>query len=66
MTRGRPVADPDDVARRVPEEAATKQPDLILIGSRGEGVLAGLFFGSVVHDIIRQTRIPVLLVSVGT
>ena len=59
------VHEGDDVAQRVLEEADTKQPDLILIGSRGEGVLAGLLFGSVVHDVIRRTRTPVLLVPVA-
>lgn len=56
------VHEGDDVAQRVLEEADRKRPDLILVGSRGEGVLAGLLFGSVVHDLIRRTRIPVLLV----
>ena len=59
------VHEGDDVAERVLEEADAKQSDLILIGSRGEGVLAGLLFGSVVHDVIRRTRIPVLLVPIG-
>jgi nucleotide-binding universal stress UspA family protein len=58
------VHEGDDVARRVLDEADAKQADLILIGSRGEGVLAGLLFGSVVHDLIGQTRTPVLLVPI--
>ncbi len=59
------VREGDDVAQRVLQEADAKHPDLILIGSRGEGVLSGLLFGSVVHDVIRRTRIPVLLVPIG-
>ena len=58
------VREGDDVAQRVLEEAVAKQSDLILIASRGEGVLAGLLFGSVVHDLIRRTTVPVLLVPI--
>ena len=32
---------------------------------RSDGVLAGLLFGSVAHEVMRKTRIPLLLVPVS-
>lgn len=58
------IKEGDDVADMVLEQARSSAADLVLMGSRGEGVLVGLLFGSVVHDMVRQARIPLLLVPV--
>lgn len=58
------IKEGDDVAEVVLEQAKSNAADLILMGSRGEGLLAGLLFGSVVQEIIRKARVPVFLVPV--
>jgi len=58
------IKEGDDIAEVVLEQAKSNAADLILMGSRGEGLLAGLLFGSVVQEIIRKARVPVLLVPV--
>jgi len=58
------VQEGDDVAERVLAEAQANSVDLILMGSRGEGLLAGLLFGSVVQEINRKSTVPLLLVPV--
>jgi len=35
-----------------------------LMASRGEGALVGLLFGSVVQEVTRKSRVPLLLVPV--
>jgi nucleotide-binding universal stress UspA family protein len=65
MVSGIVVHEGDDVADRVLAEARTQQPDLIVVGSHGQGVLEGLLFGSAAHDLIRRTRVAVLLVPIG-
>ena len=44
------------------DEAERSGVDLILLGSRGAGLLAGLLFGSVAQEVARRTRKPLLLV----
>ena len=58
------VQEGDDVAERVLAEAEANSVDLILMGSRGEGLLSGLLFGSVVQEINRKSTVPLLLVPV--
>ncbi len=41
--------------------AATMEADLIVIGSRGQNLLSKLFLGSVAREVIRKTKIPLLL-----
>jgi len=59
------VHEGDDVAQLVVDEARAGPSDLILMCSRGEGVLRGLLFGSVVHDVMRKSTVPLLLVPCG-
>lgn len=59
------VREGDDVAQLILEQARSSSSDLILMGSRGEGVLVGLLFGSVVQELTRKTSTPLLLVPVG-
>ncbi len=59
------VHEGDDVADLILEEAKSGPADLIVMASRGERALLALLFGSVVHEVTRKTRTPVLLVPVS-
>ena len=59
------VQEGDDVAQLILGQAQAGPADLILMASRGEGVLAGLLFGSVVQEVTRKSRVPLLLVPIG-
>ena len=43
--------------------AAEKNPDLIVMGSRGLGVVKGVLLGSVSQYIVEQSKCPVLVVK---
>jgi nucleotide-binding universal stress UspA family protein len=49
-------------AEAILEEAETHNCDLIVMGTRGLGRLAGLLLGSVSQKVIQHARCPVLLV----
>jgi nucleotide-binding universal stress UspA family protein len=48
----------DEIIRRAEEDGA----DLIAIGTRGHGDAASLVIGSVSHEVIRRSPVPVLVV----
>lgn len=58
------IKEGDDIADVVLEQAKSSSADLILMGSRGEGLIVGLLFGSAVQEMIRKARIPLFLVPV--
>jgi nucleotide-binding universal stress UspA family protein len=51
---------PADAILRV---ADVRQPDLIVMGSRGHGDLASLLLGSVSHRMLAHTHAPVLIIK---
>ena len=59
------VKEGDDVAQLILDEVHAHPIDMVLMGSHGEGVLMGLLFGSVVQEVTRKIRVPLLLVPVG-
>lgn len=49
------------VAEEILDTAAEVKADLVVIGSRGQSRVRGLFLGSVAREVIRKTSLPVLL-----
>lgn len=50
-----------EVARDILQAARDHATDLIVIGSRGQNMVRGLFLGSVAREVIRLSTLPVLL-----
>jgi nucleotide-binding universal stress UspA family protein len=55
------VARPGPVARTLAQIASEWQADVIVIGSSRLGNLGSIVLGSVTHDLVRETRRPVLV-----
>jgi nucleotide-binding universal stress UspA family protein len=51
-----------DPAREIIAEAENRNADLIIVGSRGHGRLAGLLLGSVAQKLLSHAPCPVLVV----
>lgn len=51
-----------DAAEQILEVAKDDQADLIVVGSRGHGRLAGLLLGSVTQKVVALAHCPVLVV----
>jgi nucleotide-binding universal stress UspA family protein len=47
------------------DEAESRRVDLNIVGSRGHGVIAGVFLGSVSVGVLRKATRPVLIVKPG-
>ena len=50
-----------EVTQEILEAAREHGADLIVVGSRGQTMLSGLFLGSVARELIRLSRLPVRL-----
>lgn len=50
-----------DVAKDILSAAQEHKSDLIVVGSRGQNMLRGLFLGSVAREVLRLSRLPVRL-----
>jgi nucleotide-binding universal stress UspA family protein len=61
VTTGTRVATPGPVARTIAQIASEWQADVIVIGSSRLGNLGSIVLGSVTHDLVRETRRPVLV-----
>ncbi len=53
----------DSPARAILEFAEQNDIDIIVMGSRGLGEIAGIFLGSVSHRVIHGAKCPVLIVK---
>jgi nucleotide-binding universal stress UspA family protein len=51
-----------DPAAKIIEEIEAGQQDLVVMGSHGQGAVAGLLLGSVVTKLLARSRVPVLVV----
>jgi len=54
-----------DPANEIVAYADSVDADVIVVGSRGHGTLAGTFLGSVSRGVLREARRPVLVVPGG-
>ena len=51
------------VAKSILEVAEEQQSDMIIMGSRGLGLLKGVLIGSVSQKVIEEAKIPVMVVK---
>ena len=52
-----------NVARSIIEVAEEQQSDMIVMGSRGLGLLKGVLIGSVSQKVIEEAKIPVMVIK---
>lgn len=58
-------AAPDETARAIVEAADELEADLIAMSTHGRGAIRRLLLGSVADGVLRQARVPVLVVPPG-
>lgn len=51
-----------DVATQIRAHAEECKADMIIMGSRGHGAVAGLLLGSVTNKVLASTSIPVIII----
>ncbi len=57
--------DPSGIADAILGVADAKRADIIVVGSRGRGLVAGTFLGSVSQHVLKHARTPVLVTPPG-
>jgi nucleotide-binding universal stress UspA family protein len=55
----------DQTVRGIRSHLEETQADLLVIGNHDHGLLSSLLLGSITDDVVRHTRIPVLVVPAG-
>lgn len=51
------------IAKTILEHAAASNSDLIIIGSRGHSAIGEFVLGSVSHNVVQHSKVPVLIVK---
>lgn len=54
------------VAEKISEAASKSKCDLIVMGSHGHSSLRGLLFGSITHEVMARSEIPMLVIRRST
>ena len=62
LTARKPVKS-GHVAKCILELAEEEKADIIIMGSRGLGLLKGVFIGSVSQKVVEESKIPVMVVK---
>lgn len=57
------TADTSEIVQTIVDYATTNLFDMVIIGTRGHSAINGLLFGSLSHDVLNQSPIPVLLIK---
>jgi nucleotide-binding universal stress UspA family protein len=57
------VVVPGDPAQKIIETAETKKCEMIIMGSRGAGMIKGALLGSVSQKVLNNTQCPLLIVK---
>lgn len=52
-----------DIAKAILKVADTQKSDMIIMGSRGLGVIKGALLGSVSQKVVEQAKIPVMVIK---
>jgi nucleotide-binding universal stress UspA family protein len=55
----------DDIAAQLAGTAEGLEADLVVVGNRGRGEFADVVLGSVSHELLRMSTVPVVVVHAG-
>jgi nucleotide-binding universal stress UspA family protein len=55
----------DDIAAELAGTAEGLEADLVVVGNRGRGEFADVVLGSVSHELLRMSTVPVVVVHAG-
>jgi nucleotide-binding universal stress UspA family protein len=60
------VVEPGKAAERILHHIETGIYDVLVMGSRGHGVIQNIIFGGTAHKVLRECRIPVFLIPLAS